>query len=203
MTAAQRALQETRSSTKRTGQQDRTGQDRTGQDRTGQDRTGQDRTVSKITARKQSSGPAPLRSLQRSVVSFRAPRRTKPRPPPRFRPVWGPFCAAQVLWREDGHLRQFQLTAQSWRLFQQNDCSQARREPDWRELWRVSPMKGEKDHDREKHQKKIYHSGGDSVRSRVDGHAGLFFGGLHRSQYRQNSRWLWNCHNSASRQHRY
>ena len=36
MTAAQRALQETRSSSKRTGQ-DRTGQDRTGQDRTGQD----------------------------------------------------------------------------------------------------------------------------------------------------------------------
>ena len=36
MPAAQRALQKTRSSSKRTGQ-DRTGQDRTGQDRTGQD----------------------------------------------------------------------------------------------------------------------------------------------------------------------
>ena len=40
MPAAQRALQKTRSSSKRTGQ-DRTGQDRTGQDRTGQFRKSQ------------------------------------------------------------------------------------------------------------------------------------------------------------------
>ena len=64
MTAAQRALQETRSSTKRTGQ-DRTGQDRTGQDRTGQDRTGQFRK-----SQRESKVPDQRHSGACSALSF-------------------------------------------------------------------------------------------------------------------------------------